>query len=117
MSLASKAIASRGVFSVMLSGGSTPRALHERLTDSELTGKLEWASVHVFWGDERCVPPDHADSNYRMARETLLDYIPIPLNNIHRILLGGIPFLGEFLDDPTLLFWILVFPKNCVYPD
>jgi 6-phosphogluconolactonase len=46
---------------------------------------VDWTAVQVFWGDERCVPPDHPDSNYRMARETLLDHVPLPAGNVHRI--------------------------------
>ena len=85
VSLAADAISRRGVFSIMLSGGSTPRALHERLAGSEFIGKLDWEHVQVFWGDERSVPPNHPDSNYRMVRESLLDHVPIPTQNIHRI--------------------------------
>jgi 6-phosphogluconolactonase len=85
MAVAAAAIAARGQFSVALSGGSTPRLLFERLATEELTSQLPWSSVHVFWGDERCVPPDHPDSNYAMARVTLLDRVPIPPPNVHRI--------------------------------
>lgn len=69
-------------FSLVLSGGSTPRALYARLAQSN---EIDWSSVHVFWGDERAVPPDHADSNYRMAKEALLDHVALPQENIHRI--------------------------------
>lgn len=85
MAIAAAAIAARAQFSVALSGGSTPRPLFERLATEELASQLPWSSVHVFWGDERCVPPDHPDSNYAMARETLLDHVPIPPPNVHRI--------------------------------
>lgn len=74
--------AAQAAFSLVLSGGSTPRALYELLTE---TDEIDWLKVHIFWGDERCVPPDHADSNYRMAREALLDHVPLPHANIHRI--------------------------------
>ena len=83
VSLAEKAIAAQGQFNVALSGGSTPRATYALLADGELAAKVNWPRVHVFWGDERCVPPDHPDSNYRMARETLLDQVPILPRNIH----------------------------------
>ncbi len=85
--LAAEAIAARGRFNVALSGGSTPRVLHARLSapDAKRAARLDWTRVHVFWGDERCVPPDHPDSNYRMARETLLDRVPLPAANVHRI--------------------------------
>ena len=65
-----------------LSGGSTPRKMHEMLAQAD---GIDWSNVHIFWGDERTVPPDHADSNYRMAKETLLDHIDIPAGNVHRM--------------------------------
>ena len=83
--IAAEAIAARGRFSVALSGGSTPRPLYEHLAREELASWLPWSSVHVFWGDERCVAPDHPDSNFAMAREALLDHVPIPPVNVHRI--------------------------------
>jgi len=79
--LAAEAIAARGQFSVALAGGSTPRAAYALLAAEE----VDWSRVHVFWGDERCVPPDHPDSNYRLAREALLDHVPPPASNVHRI--------------------------------
>ena len=85
VTLAGPAIADRGRFAVALAGGSTPRGMYARLTTEELAAQADWSRVHVFWGDERCVPPDHPDSNYRMARERLLDHVPIPTQNVHRI--------------------------------
>lgn len=79
-----RAVQRQGHFSVALSGGSTPRAIYALLGGDAYTG-LDWSRIHIFWGDERCVPPDHPDSNYRMARESLLDHIAIPKHNIHRI--------------------------------
>jgi 6-phosphogluconolactonase len=79
------AIAARGRFSIALSGGSTPRDLHLRLASSPLVDQVDWSRVHVFFGDERCVPPDDERSNYRMALETLLSKVPIPPEQIHRI--------------------------------
>ncbi len=78
---ASEAIAVRGLFRVALSGGSTPRALYQRLA----TMPIEWAHVHLFFGDERHVPPDHPESNYRMVKEALLSCAPIPDANVHRV--------------------------------
>jgi len=80
------AIAARGRFAVALAGGSTPRRLHARLADpaGPFAGAVDWPRVQVFFGDERCVPPDHPDSNYRMARETLLSRLPIPPGNVLR---------------------------------
>jgi 6-phosphogluconolactonase len=83
--LAQQALENRGQFAVSLAGGSTPRAMYELLASPEFVRQVAWSRVHVFWGDERAVPPDHADSNARMARETLLDRTPIPEPNIHRI--------------------------------
>ena len=71
-----------GRCSLVLSGGSTPRTLYGLLA-SEFRDQIPWAHVHVFWGDERYVSPDDPDSNYRMARETLLDHVPCPAGNIH----------------------------------
>ncbi|MBU0495599.1 MAG: 6-phosphogluconolactonase [Chloroflexi bacterium] len=82
---AQEAIADCGQCTVALAGGSTPRAAYALLATEEFAGRVDWPRLHVFWGDERCVPPDHPDSNYRMARETLLDHVPIPAGNVHRI--------------------------------
>jgi 6-phosphogluconolactonase len=75
----------RGRFAVALSGGSTPRALYALLAAPGYKEEIFWPQVHLFWGDERCVPPDHADSNYRMVRESLLSKIQIPEANVHRM--------------------------------
>ena len=77
-------------FSLVLSGGSTPKAIYTLLGQPPLVDRVPWSRVHFFWGDERCVPPDHADSNYCMAYETLLSHLVLPLQNIHRIQ-GEIP--------------------------
>lgn len=83
--LAEARIAESGRFTVALSGGSTPKALYQLLTQPPYRDAIDWLRVHVFWGDERSVPPDSAESNYRMARETLLIHVPIPVEQIHRI--------------------------------
>ena len=80
-----EAIDNRGQFTVALSGGSTPQETYLRLADPTLATKVSWRNVHLFWGDERCVPPDHPDSNYRMARKTMIQKVPIPQANVHRI--------------------------------
>lgn len=85
MQLAEAAIAARGKFHVALSGGSTPRALYRRLANPDFANRIAWDRVHVYFGDERAVPPDHPDSNYRMAKEALFDHVPIPPAQIHRI--------------------------------
>lgn len=81
------AIEQRGHFTVALSGGSTPKAIFGLLAADEAAGrdKLPWDKVQIFFGDERHVPPDHPDSNYRMASEALLSKVPIPPANVHRI--------------------------------
>lgn len=75
------AIQERGQFTIALSGGSTPKPLYEAIS----TQKLPWDKIHVFWGDERYVPPDHPDSNELMARRAWLDRVDIPTGNIHAI--------------------------------
>jgi 6-phosphogluconolactonase len=76
-------IAGRPSFNIALSGGSTPRLLFEAI--AKHAAGFDWQGVHFYWGDERCVPPDDKDSNYRMAREALFDRIRVPEANIHRI--------------------------------
>ncbi len=76
------AVESRGSFAIALAGGSTPRAVYERLARAPLRDAMPWPQMYVFWGDERAVPLDSADSNYRMARESLLDHVPIPSDQI-----------------------------------
>jgi 6-phosphogluconolactonase len=80
-----ESIDDHGTFSIVLSGGSTPKALYELLARGQFAPRIDWSAVHVFFGDERCVPPDHPDSNYRMAHEALLGKVPIPGDNIYRI--------------------------------
>jgi len=84
-SLINQTLSSQDLFSLMLSGGSTPRAVYTLLGSKAFAPQIDWAKVHIFWGDERCVPPDHSDSNYCMARETLLERVPLPGSNVHRI--------------------------------
>jgi len=85
LELAGQAIKARGAFHVALSGGSTPRALFRQLALLGHADAVEWDRVHVYFGDERLVPADHADSNFRMASETLLSRVPLPAANIHRV--------------------------------
>jgi 6-phosphogluconolactonase len=84
---AADAVRARARFSVALSGGSTPRRLYRLLADpaQPFRDRIDWSATHFFWGDERHVPPDHPDSNYRMAREALLDVVPVPAGNVHRM--------------------------------
>jgi 6-phosphogluconolactonase len=82
---AAEAITASGRFAIALSGGSTPRGLYALLATDAFARRVDWSRVHVFFGDERCLPPDHPDSNARMARETLLDRVPVPATSIHRL--------------------------------
>ena len=82
---AQEQIAAHGRFTVALSGGSTPKAMFALLANEPYRSAIDWAHVYLFWGDERCVPPEHADSNYRMTRETLLENVAIPADNIFRL--------------------------------
>jgi 6-phosphogluconolactonase len=72
-------------FTVALSGGSTPKHLYSLLASPGYRERIPWNHVHFFWGDERCVPPDHPESNFRMAQEALLSKIEVPGVNIHRM--------------------------------
>jgi 6-phosphogluconolactonase len=87
--LAAACLDERGRFSVALSGGSTPRRIYELLAGEEFAPRVAWSKVHVFFGDERCVPPDNAESNYRMARETLLSRVGVAPENVHRMIGEG----------------------------
>lgn len=80
--LAQEAIAKHGRFAVALSGGSTPSAIYRGLAQAEERNKVDWKHVWLFWSDERCVPKDHPDSNYRMAMESGLGHLPILPENI-----------------------------------
>jgi 6-phosphogluconolactonase len=85
IALAQRKIESNDAFSIVLSGGSTPKALYELLAGEHDRDRIEWTKVKVFFGDERCVPPDHPDSNYRTAWVALLSEVPIPGDNIYRM--------------------------------
>jgi len=70
-------------FTIVLSGGSTPKKLHMLLAASPYKEQIEWNRLHIFWGDERAVPLDDVRNNARMAFDTLLDHVPIPRNQVH----------------------------------
>jgi len=80
-----ESIASKGTFSVALSGGSTPRALYRLLGSDRYIRSIDWQHVHLFWADERCVAPDHEQSNFKLARDAFLSKVPLPAGNVHRI--------------------------------
>ena len=91
VTLAGAAVTMHGRFRVALSGGSTPRALHQRLA-AQYHDAVEWERVEIFWGDERFVPPDDPESSFRMARETLLAHVPVPAAHIFPYAtVGGTP--------------------------
>lgn len=75
--IARDAVAERGRFTVALAGGSTPERLYRLLASERYRDGVPWPSAYIFFGDERCVPPDDHESNYRMAREALLDHVPV----------------------------------------
>ena len=82
--LAKQAIATNGRFTVALAGGNTPRAIYKLLA-TDYREQIDWPQVHFFWGDERYVPMNEPDSNYRMVREALFDHVPILAENVHRM--------------------------------
>jgi 6-phosphogluconolactonase len=82
---AKAAIARKGSFSIALSGGSTPKVTFGLLASEPFRSQVDWGKWDVYWGDERCVPPDHADSNYKMATDAMLAKVPVPPGNIHRM--------------------------------
>lgn len=85
---AKEAVHAKGSFTVALSGGSTPRSVYALLVSTAeipFRAQAPWDKTHFFWGDERHVPPEHSDSNYRMAHDTMLSKVPVPSENVHRI--------------------------------
>ena len=83
--LAEECLGTQGKFTIALSGGSTPRRLYQILASPPHAEGIAWDRWHIFWSDERCVPPDHQDSNFRMARQALLDHVPIPPAQVYRM--------------------------------
>lgn len=83
--LVGRIAAAQGRFALSLSGGSTPKRLYELLASSPYRERIPWQRLHLFWGDERFVPPEHPESNYRMAREAMIAQVPIPPDQVHPI--------------------------------
>jgi len=86
LELSQAAVAERGIFTLALSGGSTPKKLYALLAKDPAFAAFPWAKTHLYFGDERHVPPDHADSNYRMVKESLLGSGLVPADNVHRVI-------------------------------
>ena len=105
----------KGPFALNLSGGSTPKRLYEILGSDIVRTKFDWERVHIFFGDERFVPQDHASSNYKMINEALISHVPIPEENVHAIATEGCTpeesaaayetTLKTFLGKDTLDIW------------
>lgn len=89
-----QAVEERGRCNVVLAGGGTPRLMYELLAGKPYCSAIPWAKVHVYWGDERCVPANHQLSNQLMARQSFLDHVPIPEANIHPIVYDGSPSMA-----------------------
>jgi 6-phosphogluconolactonase len=107
------AVVARGRCCIALAGGSTPRRTYELLALPPHRARIPWERLHVFWGDERCVPPTDPRSNARMAREALLDHVPLPAAQLHPIDCAGSPdaaaleydtLLGNFFADQEASF-------------
>jgi len=102
------AVVARGVASLVLSGGKTPRLAYEMLAARQ----IDWARVHLFWGDDRWLPHDHADSNFAMAKKALLDHIALPPSNLHPIPYGGKDIAADAVDYDRLLGHFLAGEKG-----
>ncbi|MBL7994157.1 6-phosphogluconolactonase [bacterium] len=115
VSIAQESIRNRGQFVCSLSGGSTPKEVYSRLAAMPLKEEIDWGKTHVFWGDERSVVRTHPDSNFRMAKESLLDAVGIPPFNIHRVASEEDPMLAaqQYEDDIREFFGISdgIFPE------
>ncbi len=88
---ANAAIETRGHFSVALSGGSTPKHVYELLARDDYRNRITWSRTHIFFGDERCVPANDPESNYRMVFESLISHVSIPIENVHPLQGSGDP--------------------------
>jgi 6-phosphogluconolactonase len=91
LAAADEAVAGRGGFHWALAGGATPEGLYRLLAAPGYAARLPWSATHVWFGDERCVPPDHPDSNFRMASRALLDHVPVAPGQVHRMAGEGPP--------------------------
>jgi 6-phosphogluconolactonase len=84
--LAEASIKERNIFTLVLSGGTTPRLLYEELARQPISKRIDWQKTHIFWGDERYVPKDNSESNFALAFQSLIAKVDVPPTNVHRIL-------------------------------
>jgi 6-phosphogluconolactonase len=108
--LAEAAQRTSGRFAVALSGGSTPQRLYALLAGPPYSRRVRWDQVHFFWGDERCVPPEHPDSNYGMARRLMIDKLALPEANVHRMAGEKEPSVAAAEYEKTLLDFFKLAP-------
>ncbi len=84
--LAEASIKQRNIFTLVLSGGSTPRLLYEELASQTISKRIDWQKAHFFWGDERYLPKNHPESNFALAFQLLIAKVDVPPANIHRVI-------------------------------
>jgi 6-phosphogluconolactonase len=99
---AQEAIVDHGLFSVSLAGGKTPKRMYEVLGTKSFRSRIDWSRIHIFFGDERCVPPDHPESNYRLADDRIISRVKIPPQNVHPINGDGDPIRNAQLYEDEL---------------
>ncbi len=102
ITIANQSVMARNFFFAALSGGSTPKPIYQALSAPVNQDRLPWQDIHLFWGDERHVPQEHPESNYRMVKENLLDFVAIPEINIHRVPTEMDPRLAAFYYEEKL---------------
>lgn len=100
-----QAVISRGEAYVVLSGGSTPQKLYQLLARPPYQTSIPWDVIHFYWGDERCVPPEHPESNFGLAKKILLDRVPVRQENIHRV-------IGELTPEKAVEDYLRKLAKN-----
>jgi 6-phosphogluconolactonase len=115
ITLADAAISDHSSFSVALAGGNTPRRLYELLASESYRSRINWSAVHLFFGDERCVPHNHPESNYRMVNETLISRVDIPITNVHAIAGDGDPVENARLYEQHLRLFFAGRPWPCFH--
>jgi 6-phosphogluconolactonase len=109
-------VLTKGVFSVALSGGNTPRGMHRLLAKEPLRSAIPWAKIHLFWVDERCVPRDHPASNYGAAKKDFIEQVPLPRENIHPMPLREQPAAGATIYEALLREFFRQNPGDPAFP-